>query len=69
MTESMRIAWGYDCWGNAPDLVCEKDKEALMNIVRVAGDTPCTCGMEYRKHPKVQGATWATRGCDRLVKL
>lgn len=70
MIEAQKIAFGYDEAGNAPHLVAEADKEGLLHSVRVGGDAICeTCGTEYRTHPAVQGALWATRACERIVKL
>lgn len=72
-TPSSILDWiGYDSMGNKPELLAEVDRVALDEgrITRVNGDTACPrCGYEYRVHPQVQGALWATRGCERLVKL
>lgn len=70
MLEEQRIAFGYDDFGNSSELVAESDKEKLLDCNRASGDFICEiCGVEYRKHPPVQGALWATRACNGIVKL
>ena len=71
-TTAMQKAFGYDDMGNAPHLLAEVDRAALDagQDRRVSGDAICPiCGSAYRVHPDVQGALWAKRGCEFLVKL
>lgn len=65
------ILWslGYDDMLNNPDLLHPKDKAELDAGIRRAGDVLCKCGWSYHSHPKVQGALWATRTCEGIVKL
>jgi hypothetical protein len=71
MTDAMRMAMGYDEFGNAPHLVSAIDEVLLESIPRAGGDVICShCHVPFRLHPVVQGALWATRTCkDGLVKL
>jgi hypothetical protein len=72
MTDKMRTAFGYDSYGNSPELVCAHDEAELeRGVQRACGTVICAvCGCTYNRHPVVQGATWATRTCDAgIVKL
>ncbi|HRP25373.1 hypothetical protein [Thauera sp.] len=66
-------AFGYDAYGNAPDLLAPKDAEAIENGSWQRADQHATCehcGLFYRQHPEVQGARWLRRTCRAgLVKL
>lgn len=71
LTDKMRTVFGYDSFGNSPELVCEKDaRELEAGIPRAGGTVICrVCGVTYNIHPSVQGALWATRTCEGIVKL
>ena len=72
MTSQMAHELGYDMTGNAPHLLCDKDKVALDHgdFIRYGQDVVCVkCGMVYGTHPPVQGALWLRRTCMGLVKL
>ena len=71
MTDAMRVAFGYDSYGNADELLAERDREAIeRGVPRASGRVACrVCGVLYQRHPPVQGALWATRTCEGIVKL
>lgn len=70
MTDKMRTALGYDEMGNAPQLLARCDEDVMPRINRASGDVVCAvCGVKYYNHPPVQGALWATRTCEGIVKL
>jgi hypothetical protein len=71
LTDQMRVAMGYDEFGNAPHLVAALDEIALSSVPRASGQVVCDhCGITFSRHPAVQGALWATRTCkDGIVKL
>lgn len=71
LTDKMREAFGYDCMGNSPKLLAEADRIALeAGVQRASGDCEClVCGVDFYRHPQVQGALWATRTCEGIVKL
>lgn len=69
LTDKMREAFGYDSFGNSPQLLAEADRLALLDLRRAGGDVVCRCGVKYVNHPAVQGALWATRTCEGIVKL
>ncbi len=70
MTDQMQTALGYDMYGNCARLVCSADRIPLSRVTRASGDVVCrACNVLYRLHPAVQGALWATRTCEGIVKL
>lgn len=71
LTDQMREAFGYDSYGNSMRLLCQSDRIMMARgVPRAGGDVACrTCGVLYRNHPAVQGALWATRTCEGIVKL
>lgn len=70
MTTQMQEELGYDMFGNAGRLVASIDRIPLVGTPRAGGDVICRrCGVLYRLHPAVQGALWATRTCEGIVKL
>lgn len=70
LTTAMREAFGYDSFGNAEDLIAEKDKRVIeAGINRASGGVICRCRLPYYSHPPVQGALWLTRTCEGLYKL
>lgn len=71
LTSHMRDAFGYDDYGNAPDLLAPCDKLALDNgdWIRADQNAVCKCGSINRHHPEVQGCLWLIRTCEGLVKL
>lgn len=71
MIQAMRDAFGYDTFGNSPRLVCLADEEEMeRGVPRAGGMVMCSvCRATYNVHPPVQGALWATRTCEGIVKL
>jgi len=71
LTDKMREAFGYDSFGNSHKLLASHDRLMMRrNVPRAGGDVVCTvCGVIYARHPPVQGALWATRTCEGIVKL
>lgn len=71
LTEKMRTAFGYDSYGNSHELLSEKDRREMnKGVPRAGGEVLCcVCGVTYNIHPRVQGALWATRTCEGIVKL
>lgn len=71
LTDKMRTAFGYDSFGNSDVLLAEVDRLSLdAGISRAGGTVVCrVCGVTYNAHPSVQGALWATRTCEGIVKL
>lgn len=71
LTEKMRDAFGYDSFGNSDHLLAEKDRQEMdAGVPRAGGTVLCpVCGVTYNAHPAVQGALWATRTCEGIVKL
>lgn len=70
LTDKMRQAFGYDDAGNAPSLLADRDRREIeRGVPRASGMVVCVCGVQYNRHPPVQGALWATRTCTGIVKL
>jgi len=71
MTDMMQHLLGYDSLGNNFSLISEPDRAFIeeVGVPRASGEVTCKCGSPYRIHPAVQGALWATRTCEGLVKL
>jgi hypothetical protein len=71
LTEKMREAFGYDQFGNSHKLLSSYDRLMMRRgVPRAAGTVLCQqCMVTYNLHPPVQGALWATRTCEGIVKL
>jgi hypothetical protein len=73
LTDKMREAFGYDSFGNSHKLLSSFDRLMMHRrggVPRAGGDVVCAvCGVKYVLHPPVQGALWATRTCEGIVKL
>lgn len=71
MTDMMQQLLGYDQFGNNFSILAESDRIFIeeVGVPRASGDVICKCGSHYYIHPHVQGALWATRTCQGIVKL